>query len=127
MAAGVVAIIRVILRSQELRGRHLRLLAERLSLLHNLVPEDGKVEQDQDYVCRAERVRIEASKADIPEDFCEVTQCFSQDNQQVQRVEKDEGQEVDMVSIPEAIVDEWAVVIKVLYALPTYGAMEGCL
>ena len=120
-------VIRVILRLQEHLGRSFGLLAQCAALLHPLEEEYGQVESNQDNIDRAEGISIETCKANLLKDFCEMPQCFRQNHQQVEGVEEYKRQEVGVVSVPKTIVNEWTVMIKVLYALATYGAVEGRL
>lgn len=49
---------------------------------------------------------------------------LKQYDQQVDRIDEDESQEVLVIAIPEAVVDEWAVVVEQLHASVADRAVE---
>ena len=82
---------------------------------------------DQDSIRRAKRVRVDASPAYLFVNLHEVPKCLKEEDYEEKRVQEDERQEVLVVAIPEAIVDEWAVMVEVFHTLVADGAMEGRL
>lgn len=111
----------------ELRGLLLRLFAQRAALLEVLEREDGKVHEDQDDVRGAPRVCVKAADANFLVYLGEVPESLSQQDQKVDGVQEDEHDEVLVVSVAEAVVDERAVVVEVLDALVANCAVERSL
>ena len=52
--------------------------------------------------------------------------CLEEENEQENRVAEDECEEVLVITVAQAVVDERTVMVKVLNALVTDGTMEGC-
>ena len=55
-----------------------------------------------------------------------MTHSLEQNDQQKDRVDKDESQEVLVITITEAVVDKWAMMVKQLNAPVADRAVERC-
>ena len=89
-----------------------------------LHPEDRNMEKHQDELYSGERVRVSTSPAQSHVHLHAVPNRLKEYDQQVDRVDEDEGQEVLVIAIPEAVVDEWAVVVEQLHASVADRAVE---
>jgi len=85
------------------------------------------VERDQDDARRAQTVCVHAGPAHFFEYLREVPENFRQQDQQEEEVEEDEGEEVLVVPVAQAVIYEGTVMVKALDALIANSAVERCL
>ena len=82
------------------------------------------MQKNQDKLHSCEGVGVDAFPANGLVHFDAVPYRLKQDYEQVDRVDEDEGQEVLVVAISEAVVHEWAVVVEQFHASVADCAVE---
>lgn len=80
--------------------------------------------ENQDHVYSAKAVSVEARKADHLVNLSEVSQSLRHQDAQINRESQYEHQEVLVVSVAKAIVDEGAVMVEKFDTSVANGAME---
>lgn len=84
------------------------------------------MQRNQDDAGCAEGVCVQAAPARHLVYFNKMPERFEEENEEENCVAEDECEEVLVIAVAQAVVDERTVMIKVLDALVADGAMEGC-
>ena len=101
------------------------LFTERVALLIVLVEKDWEMHRDQDNAGRAHRVRVQTAPARHLVNLDEMAERLEEENHEEEGVAEDEGEEVLVIAVAQAVVYERAVMVEVLNALVANGAVEG--